>query len=373
LRIIFVCKRYYTGKDVVLHRFGRLYEIPTQLASLGHQVTVLCLDYQNYNSQEDFTERFGSGSARWMIVCTRSIFNLKALAVYRAIKAMQPELVLGSSDIPCLSLTRWLAKRFGVVYAVDLYDNYESFGQARIPGFRRMLKESIRNAGVVIAVSSVLKAKVSDDYAPRGPVVVMNNGIEQSNFFSGARAPARKSLGLPLNVRLIGTAGNLSRMKGLDTVYHAWKALEGYAEDVYLVLAGRAEPDFPVPNGDRVIYLGELLEEQVGQLFRALDVGIIPAHDSEFGRYCFPQKLFEMVACGVPIVAARVGSIAQTFGANPEVLFTPGDVESLVAAVLRQLEKPYLGDIKPMEWRALVESVEPAILNLAESPRPDFR
>lgn len=330
---------------------------------------MLCLDYRNDDRHEGFTEQFGFGSVRWIIASVRHVLGFEVGAIYREIKAEQPEAVVGSSDIPCLWLARRLARRFGIGYAVDLYDNYESFGQARIPGFRYMLKASIRDAGAVIVVSSALRAKVHDDYAPRGSVIVMNNGILQSSFAPGDRAAARVALGLPLDARLIGTAGTLSRMKGLDTVYDAWKTLEGLGEDVYLVLAGRVESKFPIPNSARVVYLGELLEEQVVQLFRALDVGMIPAHDSEFGCYCFPQKLFEMVACDLPIVAAKVGAIAETLQANPEMLFAPGDVESLISAAMLQLENPQLTDIKPMEWGELVEEVEPVILHLAGQDR----
>lgn len=366
MKIVFVCKRHYTGKDVIRHRFGRLYEFPTQLARLGHQVTVLCLDYRNDDRQDDFTEQVGSGSVRWLIATFRNILCFEIGLIYRAITAVQPEVIVGSSDIPSLWLARRLSRLLGVTYAVDLYDNYESFGQARIPGFRHVLKACIRDAAAVIVVSSALRAKVINDYSSHGSVVVMTNGISRSGFFPGDRVAARMALGLPLHSRLIGTAGNLSRMKGLDTVYSAWAKLEGSAEDIYLVLAGRVEPEFPVPSGERVLYLGELLEAQVSQLFRALEVGIIPAHDSEFGRYCFPQKLFEMIACGLPVVAAKVGAIAQTLRANPEMFFAPGDAESLVAGVIRQLENPELVDIVPMEWSELVEGVEPVLLHMAK-------
>lgn len=371
MKIVFVCKRYYTGKDVIQHRFGRLYEFPTELARLGHQVTVLCLDYRNDDRHDAFTERFGSGSVRWIVACVRDILDLNVGRIYRAIKAVGPEVVIGSSDIPCLWLARRLALLFGIAYAVDLYDNYESFGQARIPGFRRLLRVSVRGAAAVIAVSAELKEKVINDHAPHGQVVVMNNGILRSRFSPGDRATAREALGLPIKAKLIGTAGNLSRMKGLDTVYSAWSGLEGLVEDVYLVLAGRADPKFPVPSGARVVYLGELLEVQVGELFRALDVGIIPAHDSAFGRYCFPQKLFEMIACGLPVVAADVGAIAQTLRANPEMLFVPGDVNSLIATMKLQLEDSRLANIEPMEWSELVGNVEPVLLHLTKQTRAE--
>lgn len=369
MKIIFVCKRYYTGKDVILHRFGRLYELPAKLASLGHEVTVLCLDYRNLNRQATIPEPAGAGSVCWIVASIRDILN--ASNIYGAIKSARPEVVIGSSDIPCLWIARSLARFFGVSYAVDLYDNYESFGQAVIPGFRRLLKACVRDAGVVIVVGEELRKKVLDDYVPSGCVVTMNNGVPRSSFFPGDRRAARSELRLPLNARLIGTAGHLSRMKGLDTVYSAWSRLEDLIDDVYLVLAGPIESKFPVPAGTRVIYLGELSEHEVGQLFRALDVGIVPAHDSLFGRYCFPQKLFEMVACELPVIGADVGAIGQTLKAHPEALYIPGDIESLVQAAMSQLENSRLTNVKAIDWSELVESVEPAILRLVEHGHVD--
>ena len=47
MRIAFLCKRRYMSKDVILDRYARLYEIPRQLALLGHEVLGLCMSYQN--------------------------------------------------------------------------------------------------------------------------------------------------------------------------------------------------------------------------------------------------------------------------------------------------------------------------------------
>lgn len=363
MNILFICKRYYTGKDVIRHRFGRLYEIPRQLASLGHQVTVLCFDYRNDDPCEIVMQQGDGGSLKWIVISLRDVFSPKAWLLFRELKGFQPSIVIGSSDIPCLWFSRQIALRFRLPYIVDLYDNYESFGQARIPGFCHALKKSIRDASGVFAVSAPLKEKIVKDYCPRAPVTVLHNGVSGSVFCAGDAVAARQALGLPLTGRLIGTAGNLSAMKGLDTVYEAWSALESAADDLYLVLAGKVSSQLPVPRSPRVIYLGELSEKQVSQLFRALDLGVIPAHDSEFGRYCFPQKLFEMLGCGLPVVAARVGAIAQILQAFPDRLFIPGDADSLRMAVFSQLEDPVCVPIESEEWSSLVKAVEPLLLS----------
>jgi hypothetical protein len=38
MRVVFLCKRRYMAKDVIVDRYARLNEIPRQLANLGHQV-----------------------------------------------------------------------------------------------------------------------------------------------------------------------------------------------------------------------------------------------------------------------------------------------------------------------------------------------
>lgn len=359
MKVFFICKRYYTGKDVISHRFGRLYELPSQLARLGHEIVVLCVDYRERDVQESFIEQFGIGSVRWIPVGVRTIMNLEAGHIYRSIKEFRADLVIGSSDIPCLWLSKAISSKLQAPYIVDLYDNYESFGQSRIPGFRRLLKFCVRNANAVISVSDSLRRKVVAEYLPQGQVFVMSNGVSMSRFYPGDRRSARVSLGLPVDGRLVGTAGTLSAMKGLDTVCEAWRHIQCSEEDVYLVLAGSLGKGFSLPDGARVIYLGELLESDVAELFRALDVGIIPAHDSAFGRYCFPQKLFEMVACDLPVVGARVGSIETALQGSPQMLFEPGSADSLAAAVLGQLVDPKFPDIKPLTWSELVGGIEP--------------
>jgi len=367
MRIAFLCKRHYTGKDVITDRFGRLYEIPHQLALLGHEIKSWCLDYHG-KQDEQLQHDLEFGYLAWSSTALKGMRLLRLPAhlsnLKRDIETFKPDIVIGASDIPHVFLAAYLAKQFNVPCVIDLYDNFESFGQARIPCFKTLLKYAICQAHLVITVSQPLKEKVQHDYNPICPIHVMTNGINKDIFTIDNKQTAREILGLPLNVKLIGTAGGLSRMKGVDTIYTAWSELEQKYPDLHLILAGSIEASLPIPNSNRVHYLGVLAERDVVTLFQALDVGIISLQDSAFGRYCFPQKMYEMLACGLAIVATDVGIMSGHLHQFPQLLYKANDSAQLTKTLEYQLTQNILPELSILDWRELVTSIEPVLKEL---------
>ena len=367
MRIAFLCKRHYTGKDVITDRFGRLYEIPHQLALLGHEVKAWCLDYHG-NKDEQLQHDLEFGYLAWSSTALKGMRLLRLPAylskLKRNIETFKPDIIIGASDIPHVFLAAYVAKDLNIPCVIDLYDNFESFGQARIPCFKILLKYAIHQAHLVITVSQPLKEKVQRDYSLICPVYVMTNGVNKNIFSIGIKHIAREILELPLNVKLIGTAGGLSRTKGVDTIYAAWSELEQKYPDLHLILAGSVEVTLPIPNSNRVHYLGVLSERDVVTLFQALDVGIISVQDSAFGHYCFPQKMYEMLACGLAIVASDVGVMSGLLHQFPQLLYKANDSAQLTKALEYQLIQDILPELSILDWRELVAPIEPVLKEL---------
>lgn len=368
MRIAFLCKRRYTGKDVVADRFGRLHEIPWQLARLGHEVRGFCLDYyQQSNASVSYGrtpgifswEAYSLGYARLPRLVSYPWRLLRRLRAYR------PDVLFGASDIPHVVLTAWLSKRLGIPYVLDLYDNFEGFGQAQIPGAVSALRRAVHGAGLVIAVSEPLRDWVQTQYCPTGPVLVMPNAIDTTLFKVGSRSAARERLQLPLDAELVGTAGGLYRSKGVADLYAAWAHIAAERPRARLVLAGPVEAGLPLPQQGRMHYLGNLTHVQVADVFAALDVGVVTVADTVFGRYCFPQKAYEMMACDLAVVATDVGVMSALLRETPQLLYRPGDAEGLARAVIQQLERPVKVLARIKDWHELVTEIEPALSALA--------
>ncbi|WP_109124910.1 glycosyltransferase family 4 protein [Dyella sp. C11] len=369
MRIAFLCKRRYMSKDVILDRYARLYEIPYQLAKLGHDVRGFCLGYQG-QEEGHWVHEASPGRLEWQARSLgKTIFP--ALATYprwllERLREYSPDIIIAASDIPHVVLGSWIASKLNVPWVADLYDNFEGFGQAKIPGMVGALRRAVGKADLVLTTSDLLCDMVRDVYSPRGEVISMPSSVDTSIFRPRDRTNSRALLGLPAQARLVGTAGGLSREKGIATLYEAWSLLREQHDDVHLVLAGPVEAATPLPVGDRVHYLGLLPHEQVAHLFSALDVGVMSILDTPFGRYCFPQKAYEMLACRLPVVAANVGAMPALFAGARECLFTSGDAADLAHRISGQLASARSLDIEIKDWKALIGSLEPTLQALVD-------
>lgn len=367
MRIAFLCKRRYMSKDVILDRYARLYEIPFQLARLGHDVRGFCLSYQR-QAEGHWEHEALPGKLTWESRSPGRLF-LPGLLAYphhllRDLREFSPDLLIGASDIPHVALSAWLAKRLGIPLAVDLYDNFEGFGQARIPGMVAALRHAVRGAALVTTTSEPLRQLVVNDYRAQGEVIAMPSTVDKTIFHPLDRAACRRALGLPADAMLIGTAGGLHRDKGVDALYAAWELISTQSPEAHLVLAGPIDSGFPPPSDERVHYLGLLPHARTAELFSALDVGVIYLRDTLFGRYCFPQKAYEMLACGLPVAAAKVGVMTHLLSSAAAGLYRPDDAVDLARAVFAQLSHPEIPDISIDDWAHTVGVMERRLLGI---------
>lgn len=331
MRILVVCKRRYTGKDLVRDSYGRLHEIPRALAAGGDEVSVIATDYGTRAPESRMAERFR----------VRGVRPFAARGAWLAEAArLRPDVVLASSDALHLAAGTRLARRIGVPVVLDLYDDYEAFGLSRVPGMTGMLRRACREADATIAVSSTLAEFLQARGPLRRPPVVVRNGVTDWPEWRVARADARVRLGLPADGEIIGTVGALDSSRGIDDLFLAYDAVRQARPGVRLAVAGPGDARRRRLLPADAIDLGVLAHPEARLLVRAIDVGVICNRDARFGRSCHPQKFVEMVAAGTPPVTAAVGEVARILAPWPDLLYAPGDPGELAARIVRQLASP---------------------------------
>jgi glycosyltransferase involved in cell wall biosynthesis len=365
MRIAYLSKRRYMGKDVVFDRYARVYEIPAKLAALGHDVEAWCLSYRKEREEGTWTHDAPPGTLRWHSEAAWPGLPTYPWRLLRALRRFAPDVIVAGTDIPHVALGAWLKRKLRVPLVVDLYDNFEGFGQARIPGFVPALRWAVRSADLILTTSEPLRELVVDGYGARGEAIAMPSTIDRAVFHPRDRAASREALGLPQDALLMGTAGGLNREKGIQALYDAWALLAPRMPNLHLVLAGPHEAGFPPPSGERVHSLGPMPHDRVAQVFAALDVGAICILDTAFGRYCFPQKAYEMLACKLPVVAADVGAMHHLFADAPGCLYRAEDAADLADKLAAQLAAPRAADVPIRDWGEVIAAIEPRIRRLA--------
>jgi glycosyltransferase involved in cell wall biosynthesis len=281
----------------------------------------------------------------------------------------RPDVIWASSDALHVIAAAAIGRRHRIPTVVDFYDDYESFGLAVLPGLRATMRRACLRVSAISAVSHSLVASIRSRSPVTVPIEVVENGVPPIFTRAVERSEARHSLGLPAGVPLIGTAGALSASRGIDDLLKAFQLLRRRVPAVRLVVAGPRDRALAGALAEHAIDLGEMPHERVPLLYAALDAGVVCNRDSAFGRACYPQKLAEMVASGLPVVASAVGEAARLLESYPACLYKPGDAEGLALRLEQQLRSPVV--IPPtwaLGWHALAIKLEGLLERAARLP-----
>jgi glycosyltransferase involved in cell wall biosynthesis len=213
-----------------------------------------------------------------------------------------------------------LGRTFGLPVTITLRGT-EPLVAARGPWQRRAIRHALGHATRLIAVSGPLadfaRGITAELPGPAPPVTVIANGVDTDRFAPRPQAEARAALGLPSDGRLLVSVGHLSPRKGFQRVLKVMPELLAAAPDLRFAIVGGpgAEGDnqaelrqlasHPALR-DRVVFAGSRPPEQVATWLNAADLFAL-ASDYEG---C-PNVVWEALAAGLPVVAARVGEIPR--------------------------------------------------------------
>lgn len=130
-------------------------------------------------------------------------------------------------------------------------------------------------------------------------------------------------------------AGRLSPEKGIETLVEAWRRLGADAPPLRVVGAGPLETMAEKRAGPRVEFLGWRPREEVLALMQDAALLVFPSQCYE----SFGLALAEAYATGLPVVASRLGAMAEVVEHGRTGLhFTAGDADDLAAQVRRAFE-----------------------------------
>jgi teichuronic acid biosynthesis glycosyltransferase TuaC len=355
MKILVLTKRQYMGKDLIDDRFGRFRELPLELARLGHEVQGLALSYRR-RAQGAFVD--GAASCETCVTWDSvALLNgyLPQIPQYirhslRLAQEFKPDVIWACSDAYHAIFGHWLAKHVRTRCVIDLYDNFEAFRATKFPGVSRLFKGAVKTADGVTCFSPRLVERIVRHDRRQKPNLVLESGVNREWFTPQNQWQCRQRLGLPEDATIIGTAGALDRSRGISTLFKAFDLLSRQQKHLHLAIAGPRERRTKIPMRPRVHDLGVLPHQEVPCFINALDLAVICYRQSAQGEFSFPQKAYEIMACRVPFIAARVGCMAEVLSAYAGCLYEPENPQSLAEAALLQLKNRTTVEIEVPSW-----------------------
>ncbi|WP_426688988.1 glycosyltransferase [Rhodanobacter ginsengiterrae] len=332
MKILFIGKRHPQQRDLIERPYGRFHNLPTALAAFGHEVQVLLCSHRNFSSS-----RVRIAGVEWL---NEDLRTLGISGLYGKLSQhaneFRPDWVMGVSDTYYGWMAGRLGRATGACVAIDAYDNYEAYMPWNLP-LHLLWRRSIRAADLVTAAGPQLAQRLQSHRRGGHPVEIIPM-VADPEFRPLDKQACRLALGLPSEARLIGYIGSWARNRGTTMLLDAFRRARALQPDLQLVLSGRPPPEALAEPG--VVGTGYVADVQLPELINALDVACVVTADTSFGRYSYPAKLCEAMACHVPVVATDTAPVRWMLAGSADHLVQPGDAASFSERILDLLDTP---------------------------------
>jgi phosphatidylinositol alpha-1,6-mannosyltransferase len=223
---------------------------------------------------------------------------------------------------------------------------------------------SLREADRVLAVSRFTSNLLRDLGISPDRIQILHPGCDVEYFRPSEPRPETRDRLLRGRgaARVLLTVGNLVARKGHDMVIRALPSIKASVPNlVYLIVGeGPYRPELEklttaLNVADRVIFAGQLPDEQLSDIYAIADVFVMPSrmHLDKCDVEGFGIVFLEANACGKPVIGGRSGGVPEAILEGVTgLLVCPEDPADLARALERLFTNPDLAHRMGHDGRA---------------------
>jgi len=309
MRIGITCYPTYGGSGAVATELG------LELARRGHEVHFI--SYASPFRLRGFVERV---TFHEVVTPEYPLFEHSPYALTLAVKQHEVavrenlDLLHVHYAIPHAA-TAWLAKQMLREEGRDLQIVTTLHGTditlvGQDPSYFTITKFSIEKSDAVTAVSTYLRDETYRAFGCVGcDVVVIPNFVGSAEYHPATDGTCRRALA-PADHKIITHVSNFRPVKRLLDVVRVFAAVRRAVPATLVLVGDGPDRDAAQHEADRlklgrdVRFLGKV--DRVADVLRGSDLFLLPSEEESFGL-----AALEAMACGVPVIASRVGGLPE--------------------------------------------------------------
>jgi glycosyltransferase involved in cell wall biosynthesis len=349
----------------------RHFEFARRLVQRGHRVTIVA-SRLNYQTGKPVHMPAGAGASEtWEGVQVIRAYTLPALHrsfVWRiasfvsfmlssfiaALRIRNVDVVWGTSPPMFQALTAWavskLRRRPFLLEIRDLWPEVAvEMGVLKsrpLIWLARKMERFLYHQARRILVNVPFQEYLASRGVPAEQICFVPNGVDPAMFAQQAqRQQVRQSLGLE-NKFVVVYAGALGLANDIDTLLNAAGLLQHRCNVHFLLVGdGKERPRLEASVRDQglanVTFAGAQSKSHMPQILAAADACVATLKDIPLFRIAYPNKIFDYMAAGRPIVLAIEGvikDVIQSAGAGIPV--PPGGANAIADAILKLHASP---------------------------------
>ena len=356
MNILFIGKRFYTNRDALLDKYGRIYQLPWHWSQTGMVSRLWLIDYH--------TKEFIQTTHNTLEIISTPIRKGTLLRQYVKEskpdkKSSRPDIIIASGDCYIGLMAYRLAKKLKAKFIFDVYDKYDEFGAyRRLPGFDPFYF-LIKKADMCLFASQVLLEKIGKG---GNKDILVPNGIDLNHFRPLDMNASKERLGLRKDKIYIGYFGTLNQDRGIHDLLAAYKIIKESNHEFELLIAGSNCENLDL-NINGVNYLGNISYTEVPYLLACCNVLTLPYRRSDYLDMASSCKISEYLSAERPIVATRTPNLLENYKEQAaqlkSVLASPGDPVSLAQNIIIQEQEGTLVDLPSgITWKDISQITE---------------
>lgn len=230
--------------------------------------------------------------------------------------------VVVAHDLPMLAVGRALAAEFKARLVYDSHELYseQEFSRSQAQSWRRVEARHIGACDLVVTVNQSIAKELQQRYG-LAEVAVIHNA--ERTFPLGERSwYLHEHFAIPRDHYVLLFQGGLSARRQLPEMVRAMRHLN--RDDIHLVILGDGQLSLVLKRlirrfrlGTRVHLHRAVPQRELLALSASADAGVIPYQAICLNNlYCTPNKLFEFISAGLPILASDLPELRRLVAGN---------------------------------------------------------